>query len=151
MNCGGILIQFVQSSCVSGRNALNDLIPRLQKPHLKLFVTNCERQLDHQMRWRISKELDMTSSAASSKLAPLPPFRPSIVKHKLPFEQFDSIQRLLCAQIQLLLQNSPSPSTVLAFLQAYLSDVAQGCLKSPSTTPVVDSASPNTTLLRQQI
>ena len=88
---------------------------------------------------------------ASSKPAPLPPFRPSLVKQKLPFEQFDSIQRLLCAQIQLLLQNSPPPSTVLAFLQAYLSDVAQDCLKSLSTTPVVDSASPNTTPLRQQV
>ncbi len=93
----------------------------------------------------------MTSSTASSKLAPLPPFRPSLVKQKLPFEQFDSIQRLLCAQIQLLLQNSPSPSTVLAFLQAYLSDVAQDSLKSLSTIPVVDPASPNTTLLRQQV
>ena len=93
----------------------------------------------------------MTSSAASSKLAPLPPFRPSLVKQKLPFEQFDSIQRLLCAQIQLLLQNSPSPSTVLAFLQAYLSDVAQSSLRSLSTASVVDSASPNTTLLRQQV
>ena len=93
----------------------------------------------------------MTTSVASSKLAPLPPFRPSLVKQKLPFEQFDSIQRLLSAQIQLLLQNSPSPSTVLAFLQAYLSDVAQDCLKSLSTTPVVDSASQNTTLLRQQV
>lgn len=93
----------------------------------------------------------MASSAASGKLAPLPPFRPSLVKQKLPFEQFDSIQRLLCAQIQLFLQNSPSPSTVLAFLQAYLSDVAQDCLESLSTTPVVDSASPNTTLLRQQV
>ena len=93
----------------------------------------------------------MTSSAASSKLAPLPPFRPSLVKQKLPFEQFDSIQRLLSAQIRLFLQNSPSPSTVLAFLQAYLSDAAQDCLKSLSTTPVVDSASPNTSLLRQQV
>ena len=93
----------------------------------------------------------MASSTASSKLAPLPPFRPSIIKNKLPFEQFDSIQRLLNAQIQLLLQNSPSPSTLLAFLQAYLSDTAQDCLKSLNTSPVVDSASQNTTLLRQQV
>ena len=150
-NCAGILIQFVELSSVSGRNALIDLTPKLQKLHLKVSVTNCERQLDHQMRWRISKELDMTASVASSKPAPLPPFRPSLVEQKLPFEQFDSIQRLLCAQIRLLLQNSPSPSTVLAFLQAYLSDVAQDCLKSLSTTLVVDSASPNTTLLRQQV
>ena len=93
----------------------------------------------------------MASSAAGGKLAPLPPFRPSLVKQKLPFEQFGSIQRLLCAQIQLFLQNSPSPSTVLAFLQEYLSDVAQDRLESLGTTPDVDSASPNTTRLRQQV
>jgi activating signal cointegrator complex subunit 2 len=120
---------------------------------LKLFVTIYERQLDHQRQWRISKrKLNMASSTASTKLAPLPPFRPSIVKQKLPFEQFGSIQRLLSAQIQLFLQNSPSPSTVLAFLQAYLSDAAHECLESlSSTTPVVGSASPNTTLLRQRV
>lgn len=93
----------------------------------------------------------MASSAASSKLAPLPPFRPSLIKQKLPFEQFDSIQRLLCAQIQLFLRNSPSPSTVLAFLQAYLSNVAQDCLKSLNATPVNGSTSQNTTRLRQQV
>ena len=93
----------------------------------------------------------MASSTASSKLAPLPPFRPSVIKQKLPFEQLDSIQRLLCAQIQLFLQSSPSPSTLLAFLQAYLSDAAQDCLKSLNTPPVVDLASQSTTLLRQQV
>jgi activating signal cointegrator complex subunit 2 len=93
----------------------------------------------------------MASSAEGSKQAHLPPFRPSLVKQKLPFEQFDSIQHLLCAQIQLFLQNSPSPSTVLAFLQAYLSDAAQECLKLLYAPLVVDSASQNTILLRQQV
>jgi len=40
---------------------------------------------------------------------------------------------------------------VLAFLQAYLSDAAQDYLRSLSTPHVVDSASQNTTLLRQQV
>lgn len=93
----------------------------------------------------------MASSTASSKLAPLPPFRPSLIKQKLPFEQFDSIQRLLCAQVQLFLQSSPSPSTLLAFLQAYLSDAAQDCLRSLNTSHVAGSASQNTALLRQQV